>query len=274
VYSFGLIWWQILTKGDPFVPRPEKYKTKEGLATFILEGNRPPLPAYWPQSLKTMITNCWSPTPANRPSFRHVLDLWDKLALDLLCPDPIARKVCDILWKDQKHKPDYQTFKKTFVSQCMPSAKLKDKDASLLENLLRDSAFEDTVSFSRFCYVVGWFGPLQNNCQFFFERMKDATSKPYFHGFMSESQSDAKLKNLWESTSEKKAYYLVKYSMDSIGEFKLCFTDQDASGRIESLVIRNLKGTLKVDNGQKYDNWKKLKNAMNKLYNIGKHAPK
>jgi len=45
-------------------------------------------------------------------------------------------------------------------------------------------------------------------------------------------------------------------------------------GRIESLVIRNLKGTLKVDNGQKYDNWKKLKNAMNKLYNIGKHAPK
>jgi len=156
----------------------------------------------------------------------------------------------------------------------MSSAYLKDKDASLLEGLLRDSAFEDTVSFSRFCYVVGWFGPLQNNCQFFFARMKDAVTKPYFHGFMSESQSDAKLKGLWESTSEKKAYYLVKYSMDSIGEFKLCFTDQDASGRIESLVVRNLKGTLKVDNGQKYDNWKKLKTAMNKLYNIGKHAPK
>jgi len=46
VYSFGLIWWQILTHGDPFVPRPDKYKSKEGLATFILEGNRPPLPQY------------------------------------------------------------------------------------------------------------------------------------------------------------------------------------------------------------------------------------
>lgn len=26
IYSFGLIWWQILTKRDPFLPRPRDFK--------------------------------------------------------------------------------------------------------------------------------------------------------------------------------------------------------------------------------------------------------
>eukprot|EP01127_Copromyxa_protea_P013464 TRINITY_DN3638_c0_g1_i1.p1 TRINITY_DN3638_c0_g1~~TRINITY_DN3638_c0_g1_i1.p1 ORF type:complete len:805 (+),score=133.08 TRINITY_DN3638_c0_g1_i1:54-2468(+) len=272
VYSFGLIWWQILTKGDPFVPRPDKFKSKEGLASYILEGNRPPTVTWWPQALKTMISNCWSPSPANRPTFRAILDAWERLTLDLLCPDTLARKVAEELWKDQKSKPDYTTFKKTFIQHCVPSGKLKDKDASLLESLMRDSPFDDTVSFSRFCYVVGWFGPLQNNCLQFFARMKDLTSKQYFHGFLSDAQSDAKLTSLWESTSEKKSYYLIKYSMESIGEFKLCFVDT-ASGRIESISIRNFKGAYKASTGQKFDSWKKLKNAMSKSYNIGKQAP-
>lgn len=59
------------------------------------------------------------------------------------------------------------------------NGKMKDKDAHLLEQLMRDSAFEDTVSFSRFCYVTGWFGPLKNQCAQFFARMKDLTSKAY-----------------------------------------------------------------------------------------------
>lgn len=116
--------------------------------------------------------------------------------------------------------------------------------------------------------------------------MKDLTSKLYFHGFLSDAQSDAKLTSLWESTSEKKSYYLIKYSMESIGtssgtglhhllgsgEFKLCFVDT-ASGRIESIIIRNFKGSYKVATGQKFESWKKLKNTMSKLYNIGKPAP-
>jgi hypothetical protein len=36
VYSFGLIWWQILTKEDPFQPRPEKYKSKVVSITVVV----------------------------------------------------------------------------------------------------------------------------------------------------------------------------------------------------------------------------------------------
>ena len=128
---------------------------------------------WWPQGLKTMISNCWSPSPANRPTFRAILDAWERLTLDLLCPDTLARKVAEPLWKDvclynfydfpkidydyysfltihqQKAKPDYTTFRKTFVHHCISSGKLKEKYAILLESLLRDSAFDDTVSFAR-----------------------------------------------------------------------------------------------------------------------------
>lgn len=36
VYSFGLLWWQILTKGDPFVPRPDKFKSKVSVGSSPL----------------------------------------------------------------------------------------------------------------------------------------------------------------------------------------------------------------------------------------------
>eukprot|EP01126_Amoeba_proteus_P039243 TRINITY_DN4126_c0_g1_i9.p1 TRINITY_DN4126_c0_g1~~TRINITY_DN4126_c0_g1_i9.p1 ORF type:complete len:744 (+),score=122.21 TRINITY_DN4126_c0_g1_i9:83-2314(+) len=217
VYSFGLLWWQILTKGDPFIPRPDKYKNKEGLASYILEGNRPPMATWWPKSLKTMIANCWSPSPSHRPTFRSILEAWDGLTMDLLCPDPLAKKVAEVLWKDQKTKPEYTTFKKIFIEKCMPTGKMKDKDAQTFEGLLRESAFEDTVSFSRFCYVIGWFGPLEVGCESFFSRMKDLISKRFFHGFVSNSKSDSLLTQHWQMTSEKKSYFLIKYSMESIG---------------------------------------------------------
>eukprot|EP01126_Amoeba_proteus_P039237 TRINITY_DN4126_c0_g1_i10.p1 TRINITY_DN4126_c0_g1~~TRINITY_DN4126_c0_g1_i10.p1 ORF type:complete len:649 (+),score=115.93 TRINITY_DN4126_c0_g1_i10:913-2859(+) len=272
VYSFGLLWWQILTKGDPFIPRPDKYKNKEGLASYILEGNRPPMANWWPKSLKAMIANCWSTSPAHRPTFRAILDSWDALTMDLLCPDPLARKVAELLWKDQKAKPEYTTFRKTFIEKCMPSGKIKDKDGQIFEGLLRESAFEDTVSFSRFCFVVGWFGPLEMGCEMFFSKMKDLVSRRFFHGFVSNTKSDALLTQHWHMTSEKKSHFLIKYSMESIGEFRLCYVD--SSGTVEFIVIRNSEGTFKIENGQSFDGWKKLISAMNKLYHIGKPISK
>jgi len=271
VYSFGLLWWQILTKGDPFNPRPDRYNSKDGLANYILEGNRPAIPPSWPISLKTMISNCWSQSASMRPTFRAILDSWDKLALDLLCPDPLGRRVAEALWSDSKAKPDCHTFFSQFIVECM-SSKLKEKDRKSLEMLVKDSAFDDTVSLGRFCYVVGWFGPLKTNCSQFFHRMKDLTAKPYFHGFLSDYQTEAKLTHLWESTSEKKSFYLIKYSMETIGEFKLSYID--VTKMIHNIIIRNVDGVLKTDSGHEFDNWKKLKNGMSKLYDIGKNAPR
>lgn len=200
--------------------------------------------------------------------------MWDKLSLDLLCPDSTARKICNILWKEPKRKPDYLTFKETFIQECIPGGnKLKEKESHMLEILFKESVFEDSVSFSRFCYGVGWFGPLNEKCGPFFQRMKEIYSSPFFHGFLTESQSNTKLQDAFEASSDRKSYYLVKYSMESIGEFILCYYNTDAS-RVDSIVIRNINGKLKIENGEIYDNWKKLKSGVSKYFNIGKHIPR
>eukprot|EP01126_Amoeba_proteus_P002157 TRINITY_DN10674_c0_g1_i2.p1 TRINITY_DN10674_c0_g1~~TRINITY_DN10674_c0_g1_i2.p1 ORF type:complete len:125 (-),score=25.05 TRINITY_DN10674_c0_g1_i2:8-343(-) len=109
-------------------------------------------------------------------------------------------------------------------------------------------------------------------CEAFFSRTKDLTSKRFFHGFISNTKSDSLLTQYWQTTSEKKSYFLIKYSMESIGEFRLCYVD--STGAIEFIVIRNSEGSFKIENGQSFDSWKKLIYAMSKLYHIGKPISK
>lgn len=276
VYSFGLIWWQILTREDPFQPRPEKYKSKEGLATYIMNGARPALNHAWPVELRTIIAACWSENPADRPTFRTILDKWNDLTIDFLCPDPLGRKICHIFWRNNlKSKPLLDIFKEKLFLICPPS-KLKDKDMPLIENILREGPFDDTVSFSRFCYVVGWFGPLQTknqNMTMFVRKIQDITSRKFFHGFLSDSQSDSKLKHAVQSHSGDENYFLVKYSMDFLGEFKICYTGHEGNGTtIHNIVIHNTEKGVQYD-GHAYEDWKKLKHAVSRQRNIGRALP-
>ena len=86
-----------------------------------------------------------------------------------------------------------------FKQVAVPAAYINPKDESQLEELLRtlctsidwlkvvqllllgDSAFDDTVSFDRFCYVISWFGPLDaaTNSNSFFRVMNDTLSQEY-----------------------------------------------------------------------------------------------
>eukprot|EP01126_Amoeba_proteus_P050576 TRINITY_DN5991_c0_g3_i12.p1 TRINITY_DN5991_c0_g3~~TRINITY_DN5991_c0_g3_i12.p1 ORF type:complete len:610 (+),score=120.46 TRINITY_DN5991_c0_g3_i12:50-1879(+) len=72
VFSFGLLWYQILTKKDPYHPLPPDYqpedKTKkiEMLAKYIIEHHVPVLPSSWPQSFRTLLGDCWSLDPQKR----------------------------------------------------------------------------------------------------------------------------------------------------------------------------------------------------------------
>jgi len=267
-----LIWWQILTRLDPFTPRPEANKTKEGLAKYIIEGNRPKCPKSWPANSKKLIKDCWSADQDQRPTFRSIIEMWDTLVLDFFClqSDHNARSIVTTLWKDVKSKLDFSVFVETFMQVC--DVKLKEKDIELIESICKESLFDDTVSFQRFCYMVGWFGPLDTGCVQFLARMKDALSQPFFHSFLSDQQSNLKLTNFWESHSEKYSYYLVKFSLDSLGEFQLCYLD--AVGAVRRIPIRNESGMLVVDSEKRYTDWSKLKSAIKKFYHIGKHLPR
>jgi hypothetical protein len=82
-------------------------------------------------------------------------------------------------------KTKFPTFRHLFIEECMTKPKLPLQDRILLENLLStffffvslidpktgESSFNDTVTFDRFCYVVGWFGPMEPGCSAFFARV-------------------------------------------------------------------------------------------------------
>jgi len=275
VYSFGLIWWQVLTKKNPFMDRPAKYPGKEGLVKYILEGYRPPLPKHWPESLRTMITACWADQQSKRPTFRQIMEKWDKLTLDLMCPDTLGRVVANSLWKDQKAKRSYEEVKKAFMETCVSINKLKEPNGTMLASLLCESNFDDSVSFQRFCYAVGWFGPLDKatNCQAFFSRMKDLHQQNFFHGFISDQKAEQLLSAVVESTSTPHPHYLLKYSLNSMGEFKLAYIDRNR--KINYVKIRNIRGQWQIGQSPKaYDTWKKVKIVCKQVLDIGTHVPK
>ncbi|KAK9684709.1 hypothetical protein RND81_10G227000 [Saponaria officinalis] len=69
VYSFGIVFWEILTALTPF-----DNMTPEQAAFAVCQKNaRPPLPTECPAALSRLITRCWSSKPAKRPHFDEIV---------------------------------------------------------------------------------------------------------------------------------------------------------------------------------------------------------
>jgi len=183
VYSFGLLWYEILTRQSPFKDKPEEYKGREGQAKYTLEGHRPVPPNDWPKELRRIMQLSWHEDPKERPTFTQILQQWDKLTIKLLCPkDKVAKVLIKDLWKDQSTKPSYSQFKESFIKHCLKSEKLSRKNDMLLEEHCRENIIIPCVTFEQFCHVIGWYGPLNvdTNCAEFFERISELKSKGFF----------------------------------------------------------------------------------------------
>jgi len=155
------------------------------------------------------------------------------------------------------------------------SGRLKDKESAMLAALLCEGAFDDTVSFARFCYAIGWFGPLEkeSNCAGFFIRMRDLMSQNFFHGFIGDSKTESLLSHVFDSTSNPHPHYLLKYSLNSIGELKLAYIDRNR--KVNYVKIRNVKGQWQIGQSPKtYESWKKVKVVCKQVLDIGTHVPK
>jgi len=103
--------------------------------------------------------------------------------------------------------------------------------------------------------------------------MKDLLSRRYFHGFLSESKAENQLKQLWESTSNKQSYYVVRFSESEVGGFILTFIDY--IGHVQHEKITNKNGNWYVEGiCEEFDSWSKVKDAFKQVWNIGYHLPK
>ncbi|XP_036905579.1 macrophage-stimulating protein receptor isoform X2 [Sturnira hondurensis] len=65
VWSFGVLLWELLTRGAPPYPHVDPFD----LPHFLAQGRRLPQPEYCPNSLYSVMLCCWAADPAMRPAF-------------------------------------------------------------------------------------------------------------------------------------------------------------------------------------------------------------
>ena len=78
VYSFGILFWEILTGKIPFQELTENPGTRDKIETMIIDGYRPSLdilPDDTPPCIIEMIEACWNLTPSKRPSLGKIISI-------------------------------------------------------------------------------------------------------------------------------------------------------------------------------------------------------
>eukprot|EP00602_Paraphysomonas_sp_CaronLab_P000257 CAMPEP_0185031708 /NCGR_PEP_ID=MMETSP1103-20130426/19325_1 /TAXON_ID=36769 /ORGANISM="Paraphysomonas bandaiensis, Strain Caron Lab Isolate" /LENGTH=500 /DNA_ID=CAMNT_0027567323 /DNA_START=395 /DNA_END=1897 /DNA_ORIENTATION=- len=75
VYSFGILFWELLSRSQPFAGL-SPIQAAFGVAKNNL---RPPIPRDINPRLKAILTRCWHPDPTSRPSFHNLCLLLPKI---------------------------------------------------------------------------------------------------------------------------------------------------------------------------------------------------
>ncbi|XP_011224933.2 macrophage-stimulating protein receptor isoform X4 [Ailuropoda melanoleuca] len=70
VWSFGVLLWELLTRGAPPYPHIDPFD----LPQFLAQGRRLPQPEYCPNSLYAVMLRCWAPDPGVRPTFTALVE--------------------------------------------------------------------------------------------------------------------------------------------------------------------------------------------------------
>eukprot|EP00957_Ditylum_brightwellii_P207394 15352796-Ditylum_brightwellii.AAC.1 len=73
VYGFGILFWSIIAMDTPFAA----YSCKMHEERVVMKGYRPSCDKSWPEEWSNLMKKSWSPTPADRPSFKEIAMILD-----------------------------------------------------------------------------------------------------------------------------------------------------------------------------------------------------
>ncbi|XP_028853368.1 macrophage-stimulating protein receptor isoform X2 [Denticeps clupeoides] len=79
VWSFGVLLWELLTRGATPYPSMDPYD----VTRYLLKGRRLLQPQYCPDSLYSVMLKCWAPEPEMRPDFHFLVQVVQDILFDL-----------------------------------------------------------------------------------------------------------------------------------------------------------------------------------------------
>ncbi|NXG02352.1 RON protein, partial [Sakesphorus luctuosus] len=79
VWSFGVLMWELLTRGASPYPGVDPYD----MARYLLQGRRLPQPSHCPDTLYQVMLSCWAPAPEERPSFTGLVGELERILATL-----------------------------------------------------------------------------------------------------------------------------------------------------------------------------------------------
>ena len=232
IFSFGIVMWEIFTRSQAY----GEFKDFRTFKQATMSGNRPQIPATWPEGLKDLISKCWDATPSNRPTFEQIVRSLEEIfasvehheyesAIDEKILDETARnfwkkyffKSPEVTWSEFEPKfLDWLGIHLPSPSKASEGLSVADfphcgeAEVELLRGVLAmkaifaNDAGASIVTTTNFGKVTECFGPLEPEI---LKRITDILRyTTAFHGFLSTSTTDGRLSAAEHGT------YLIRFS--------------------------------------------------------------
>lgn len=197
IYSFALVMWVLVTrKIEPF-PALTNATHWEFKRKICGDSVRPEFPSdeRIPNVLKELIETCWSADPDERYPCKKIIDILERLIVNLTVPDFDGQKFWWMHFRDQE-KVVWGKFRDHLQSQLQ-------LDFSPDENVLMKALICGTSSISQqesnlqvymtsFGSMLSYFGPISPPAEFI-GRTKSLAHQPWFHGSITIQEAQIKL---------------------------------------------------------------------------------
>eukprot|EP01090_Pellita_catalonica_P003220 TRINITY_DN1286_c0_g2_i1.p1 TRINITY_DN1286_c0_g2~~TRINITY_DN1286_c0_g2_i1.p1 ORF type:complete len:514 (+),score=29.87 TRINITY_DN1286_c0_g2_i1:194-1543(+) len=296
VYSFGIILWILYEWKLPYA----HHKSKEEFQMSILKNERPPISAGTPEALGQLMTRCWSPNPADRPTFLEIVEelkkllrqlhgvdifklvLQDRHGMEFWCKYFETERV--VPWATFKNKLDEYlgTIPVTTPIESMETDsseadtlgadKLRITDACVKSLFAEKRGNEFVVDIVRFGKMLKWVGPLRGRNpprQSLFEGIYNLLSAEWFHGLLDKTEAEARLQG-------RPDCFLVRFSTSTAGTYTLSCSQASQSGVCHSVMhYRILYDHAKgyYSHNAFYATLSEVVIALSKIFSLNKPCP-
>jgi len=248
VYSFSLVFWEILTRADLFA----EYEDKEEFTRAITVQNvRPPVKGIHP-TLQSIMVRGWDRDPTKRPTFEELLTMIQKAVIDIYLPKDLC-PMASAFWEKYfrgKSKAPWDQFMKRLIQQLGKRPAKIPLEITCLEKLVvEEEGGEKFVTIERFNSLLKWFGRMKTDQQQdILTRIYAVLSKDWFFGAISSSEAEEYLK-LYK---DKPGTFLVRLNMggnNPIEKTPFTISRIDSHGKSVHTRVQIKNGGMRVKVG-------------------------